>query len=143
MEFLLARGANADYANDFGKTPLFYAIELGQPRLVELLLDHGADINHAYKSAEQLQPPLAEELPANAAASLAANPCAYDIAHSKRTPLMHAAQHGNVKMLALLVRKGARLEDVDDQGWNALDYAILDHRLANAAFLRSLGLRPH
>lgn len=143
VEFLLQRGADADYANDFGKTPLFYAIELGQPRLVELLLNHGADINHTYKSAEQLRLPLAEELPANAAARLEANPCAYDIVSAKRTPLMHAAQHGSVKILALLVRKGARLEDVDGKGWNALDYAILDHRLANAAFLRSLGLRPH
>ncbi len=143
VKLLLERGADADHANDFGKTPLFYAIELGQSQLVELLLDHGADVNHAYKSAAQLQLPLGEELSANAAARLDANPCAYDIGRSKRTPLMHAAQHGGVRMLALLVKRGARLGDVDDQGSNALDYAILDHRRANADFLRSLGLRPH
>ena len=54
---------------------------------------------------------------------------------------MHAAQHGGVRMLALLVKRGARLGDVDDRGLNALDYAVVNHRSANAAFLRSLGMR--
>jgi hypothetical protein len=138
VEFLLARGADADYANDFGKTPLFYAIELGRPRLVKLLLDHGADVNHAYKAGVEPQFPMGLRVPANAA-RLKANPCAYDLIGFKRTPLMHAAQHGSVEILELLVKRGARLEDMDERGNNALNYA----RPANAAFLRSLGLRPH
>lgn len=137
VEFLLERGADANYANDFGKTPLFYAIELGQPRLVELLLDHGADVNHPYKSGVRSEAwPLSLNEPAGSA-RLKADPCAYDLAGFQRTPLMHAARHGNVRILTLLVERGARLEDVDESGENALSYA----RKANAPFLRSLGLR--
>ena len=56
VKWLLDRGARVDAANGFGKTPLFYAIEMGDRRLVTLLLDHGADVNHRYKKAEQLEP---------------------------------------------------------------------------------------
>jgi hypothetical protein len=139
VEFLLERGADADYANDFGKTPLFYAIELGQPRLVELLLDHGAEVNHPYKSGVKSEWwPMSLKEPASSA-RLKTDPCAYDLGSFQRTPLMHAARHGNVRILSLLIERGARIEDVDESGANALNYA----RPANAAFLRSLGLRPH
>jgi hypothetical protein len=136
VRFLLERGADADYANDFGKTPLFYAIELGQPRLVELLLDHGAGVNHRYERGQEPEWPFGLKEPANAM-RLKTDPCAYDIVGFQRTPLMHAAKHGDAAMLALLVRRGARIDDVDEGGENALDYA----RPANAPFLRSLGLR--
>jgi hypothetical protein len=133
VRFLLEHGAEVDYANGFGKTPLFYAVELGDRRLVELLLDHGADVNHPYKSAAELGP-------AVNSLGLQCREQSY-ISNSKRTPLMHAAQHGDVKMLALLLQRGARLEDVDQRGASALDYA--SRRPANAAFLRSLGMSPH
>jgi hypothetical protein len=132
VAFLLEHGAEADYANGFGKTPLFYAIALGDRRLVELLLDHGADVNHPYKSAAELGP-------AVDSLGLQCREQPY-ISNSRRTPLMHAAQHGDVKMLALLLQRGARLEDVDESGSNAIDYAA--RRPANAAFLRSLGMTP-
>ncbi|HEV7505905.1 MAG TPA: ankyrin repeat domain-containing protein [Thermoanaerobaculia bacterium] len=132
VRFLLEHGAEADYANSFGKTPLFYAIELGDRQLVELLLDHGADVNHPYKSAAEIGPAV------DALGGQCREP-SY-IVNSKRTPLMHAAQHGDVKMLALLYQRGVRLEDVDENGLNAQDYAA--HRPANSAFLSSLGLRP-
>jgi len=51
---------------------------------------------------------------------------------------MHAAKRSGVAMLALLLRRGARLDDVDQEGESALAYA---RRPANAAYLRSLGLR--
>ena len=127
--WLLDRGAAVDAANGFGKTPLFYAIGMGDRRLVTLLLDHGADVNHRYKRA---------------AADADTSRCGerHFIRHPERTPLMHAAQHSEVAMLKLLLARGARLADVDGAGFNALDYAILGQRPANVAFLTSLGLRP-
>jgi len=56
---------------------------------------------------------------------------------------MHAAQHADVAMLKLLLARGARLDALDGMGFNALDYARLGHRPANAALLAGLGLRPH
>ncbi len=136
VKLLLDRGAAVDYANGFGKTPLFYAVGQNDRALAELLLDRGADVNHPYKSAVELQPPPDEF----------GNPiCGEypDLRHYGRTPLMHAAQHANVAMLKLLLARGARLAEVDGMGFNALDYARLGHRPANAAFLSGLGLQSH
>ena len=136
VKLLLDRGAAVDYANGFGKTSLFYAVGQNDRALAELLLDHGADVNHPYKSAAELQPPPDEY----------GNPiCGEypDLLHYGRTPLMHAAQHADVAMLKLLLARGARLADVDGAGFNALDFASMGHRFANVVFLKSLGLRVH
>ncbi|HWV09265.1 MAG TPA: ankyrin repeat domain-containing protein [Pseudomonas sp.] len=124
LHLLLSRGAAVDYANSFGKTALFYAIENSDLSTLGTLLEHGANPNHAYKNAEALR---------------ALQCVTIDIKHSARTPLMHAAQHGDVAVLTLLLSKGARLTDVDDLGWNALDYATENEQLANAEYLRSVG----
>lgn len=123
VELLLSNGAAVDYANGFGKTPLFYAIENGDKAMVSLLLKHGANPNHPYKSTQQL-----EDLK-----------CEYEIQHTSRTPLMHAAQHSDTTMLALLVDNGARLDAVDGLGWKAEDYATRNNRPENAVFLSSRG----
>jgi ribosomal protein S6 len=127
VKLLLTKGASINYANGFGKTPLFYAVEKNQHALAEFLIRHSANPNHAYKSADELME----------------NACAYNIVHSRRTPLMHAAQHADVEMLKLLIKHGARLQDVDDQGFNALDYAMKNQQTSNIKFLRSLGVRPN
>lgn len=127
LELLLSRGASVDYANSFGKTALFYAIESGDRQTVAALLEHGANPNHAYKNADEL-----ERLQC----------ITHNIRHSSRTPLMHAAQHSDPAMLTLLLDKGARLNDVDGLGWDALDYAMENQQQANAEFLRSKGATP-
>ena len=43
--FLLEHGANADQADQYGMTPLHYAVEMRKPALLEALLAHGADPN--------------------------------------------------------------------------------------------------
>jgi hypothetical protein len=133
VRWLLDRGARVDAANSFGKTPLFYAIEMGDRRLATLLLEHGADVNHRYKKAAELAPD----------ADFFGCGEHHFIHHPERTPLMHAAQHADLAMLKLLLARGARLEGVDGMGFNALDYARMGNRPANAAFLAALGLRPH
>lgn len=127
VALLLDKGASVNYTNGFGKTPLFYVVENQDYDMAALLLRRGANPNQAYKSE----------------AELAVDQCAYNITHARRTVLMHAAQHGNVKMMKLLVAHGARLADQDDMGFNALDYAILHRKTANLAYLRSLGGKPN
>ena len=124
VRFLLDRGAKIDYQNGFGKTALFYAIGLNDHKLVELLLDRGADVNHRYALVTKKD----------------AFDCAYNIEHTARTPLMHAAQHADVSMLKLLVRRGARLHEVDGMGYNATAYALNADRPSNSTHLKSLGL---
>ncbi len=120
VRFLLERGADVNYKNGFGKTALFYAIAFNDHRLVELLLEEGASVNHQYRN------PAKDEFD-----------CGYQI-RSGRTPLMHAAQHADVAMLKLLLRRGARPRDVDADGDNAAAYALRHERHENAAYLESL-----
>ena len=43
--FLLDHGADPHQADQFGMTPLHYAVEMGKPSLLRVLLAHGADPN--------------------------------------------------------------------------------------------------
>src|SRR5260221_521404 len=124
VRFLLGRGAAVDYQNGFGKTPLFYAIGFNDHKLVGLLLDQGAYIEHRY-SIDRKKPD---------------SDCTYNIAHTARTPLMHAAQHADPAMLELLLKRGASLNNVDGVGHNATDYALQSKQEKNTAYLKSRGL---
>ncbi|MGM3277387.1 ankyrin repeat domain-containing protein [Ralstonia sp. 24A2] len=127
LAYLLGKGAPVNAANDFGKTALFYAIDANNHDTAGMLLQAGADVNQAYKSAKELRPGDDE--------------CVYpNLRHTRRTPLMHAAQHGDVEMIKLLLQAGARLDAADDLGYNALDYAALGSNKDNARYLKSLGL---
>jgi hypothetical protein len=130
IQLLLNKGAAIDYVNGFGKTALFYAIENNTHSIVKYLLQKGANPNHPYKSKAELKKEDVFE-------------CKYQIEHTKRTPLMHAAHHSDIKMLKLLLKYGTRLNDLDELGFNALDYAILFKQPKNAQFLRSKGLKPN
>lgn len=127
LKLLLQHHVPVDAQNAFGKTALFYAIQYNEGRSVRLLLAHGADVNHAYKTAKELR--------SNG------DQCSYPtIAHTGRTPLMHAAQINNVAMLKLLVKHGADIHADDDLHYNALDYAFMGKNKKNEVYLKSLGL---
>lgn len=125
LRLLLANGAPVDAANEFGKTSLFYAIGFNAHDAAEILLINGANVNHSYLSEKELRPD--------------ADQCFYpNLKHTKRTPLMHAAQNSDVKMLNLLIHNGAQLTDKDELGLNAFDYAVMGKKDENAAYLSSL-----
>jgi uncharacterized protein len=127
LEYLLQQAYPVDHANEFGKTALFYAIGESRHKMVQLLLAHGADVNHAYKSARELRPD--------------GNECTYpDLRHTRRTPLMHAAQNSDLAMVKLLVEAHANTTATDELGFNALDYAAVGKNKAAEAFLISMGM---
>jgi uncharacterized protein YecT (DUF1311 family) len=129
LAYLLQKKVPVDTANDFGKTALFYAIGAGRHSAVDLLLRHKANVNHTYKSAKELRPSDDE--------------CIYPgLRHTRRSPLMHAAQNSDVRMLQILLQTGARLDARDDLGYNAHDYALMGKNTDNARYLASLGLEP-
>lgn len=127
LEYLLDKKTPVNAANGFGKTALFYAIGSNEHAAVRALLRYGANVNQSYKSNKELRPDDDECI-------------YYGITHTRRTPLMHAAQHSDVEMLKLLLESGAILDSADDQGFNALDYAELVKNKENESFLKSKGL---
>jgi len=129
VELLLNNGEPVDYTNSFGKTPLYYAIQLNKHELVTTLLHRGADVNHTYKSVKELNPNNWS--------------CEADtyIKHTKRTPLMHAAQHSDIEMIKLLLKSGARLNDIDEIGFTAYDYSVMGNKQENTVYLKSVGAK--
>jgi len=118
---LLQSGFDPNHQNEFGKTPLYYAIDFNHLEAVKLLLSSGADINHGYQEADQRD--------------VGWNWGCTSIEHWNRSPLMHAAQHADVTMLELLLAAGADINARDSLGKTALDYAKENDRAENAEYL--------
>ena len=133
IQFLLEQGADVNYRNSFGKTVLYYAIELDDIELVKILLENGANINNTYIDAKTKN-----EIAWSDKFPFYQSLCS--LKHTKRTPLMHAAQHASVDMLQFLISQGAKKDAVDEIGYNILDYAYMEKKEKNIAYLKSIGL---
>ncbi|EPP0459024.1 ankyrin repeat domain-containing protein [Campylobacter coli] len=137
-KFLLELGLNVNSANTFGKTPLFYAIEFKRKDIVSLLLEYGTDVNKKYiNDNEKLA--LSANIGGNTPYFITF--CALE--HTSKNVLMHATAYGDVEILKMLVAKGADINEIDDLGFNALDFALAANQKDNANYLQSLGLKPN
>lgn len=87
------------------------------------MIDSKADVNHPYKKKADWQ----------------GSYCG--LSHTMRTPLMHAAQHADQEIIKLLLERGAKLDSLDELGFNAADYAVMGQKTDNLAYLESVGLR--
>lgn len=130
--FLLSKQPNVNYENNFGKTALFYAIAYNDHKLVELLLNHKADVNHHYFSKEKL-----DQIDYGIGEGFVR------INRSLRTPLMHAAQHSDVKMMSLLIDRGADINAQDENNATIADYAKGSNKKENLEFAHSLGVNEN
>ncbi|HEX3187412.1 MAG TPA: ankyrin repeat domain-containing protein [Pyrinomonadaceae bacterium] len=117
--------ANA-YSPD-GFTPLGFAVFFAQPRIVEALLNTGADVNLPSRESMKVTPL------ASAAAAKQTEIARLLIAHganvnaraaSGHIPLHEAAGNGNVEMVKLLIENGADVNARTDDGKTPLDFAI-------------------
>jgi len=117
--------ANA-YSPD-GFTPLGFAVFFAQPRIVEALLNTGADVNLPSRESMKVTPL------ASAAAAKQTEIARLLIAHganvnaraaSGHIPLHEAAGNGNVELVTLLIENGADVNARTDDGKTPLDFAI-------------------
>ena len=53
--YFLQSGANSNQQDPYGKTPLFYAIQYDALESAKVLIEIGADVDHALKSNEELE----------------------------------------------------------------------------------------
>jgi ankyrin repeat protein len=124
-QLLLSHGASVDLKSSRGTTALRLASRCGQPECVKLLLEHGADVNIRSGEAKYfaLMDAVQEtgENNIQCARILLENGALIDLAkRDGTTPLMSAADHGDIGMTKLLLEKGAATETKGIFGWTAL-----------------------
>lgn len=125
---LLDEGADPNRTGEFGETALINASRFGQSQVVDQLLEHHAEVN-------------ARDSSDNTALQASAKNCAWRIgekliAHGAdvnwfnsegKTPLITAAENGCADLVQAILRvRGVRLDQKDNSGSTALDYALTE-----------------
>ncbi|PSM52637.1 ankyrin domain-containing protein [Campylobacter blaseri] len=136
VTYLINKGANINYKNSFGKTPLFDAVELNNIELVNFLIDNGANVNSKIISNNEkmgIVSTIGDYTPFGLCG----------LAHTSKSLLMHAAKYSNLEIVKKLIELGARIDDVDDLGFNAADFAIMNDDKSILTYLHNIGLKEN
>jgi ankyrin repeat protein len=113
---LLDNGLNPDLNDQYGKTPLYYAVSFNEARTVGLLLAYHADPNARVIRTES-------EFPT--------------------TPLQYAASMGNLRIVSMLIEAGARPNAQGPSGHTALQFAARAIHLDVIRYLLERGADLH
>jgi uncharacterized protein len=125
-----------------GFTPLHFAAFFGQPEAVEILVEHGADLEAPARNGEFAR---AARPLHSAAAAREREVCATLLEHGADpnarqhggfTPLLEAAQHGDSELAELLLARGADPSLALEDGRSAADLAAEAGATALAERLR-------
>ena len=145
VDVLLAAGADAHAAQRSGLTPLMVASRTGSVDVVRVLLEHGADVNAA--TAEQGATALmwAVAAPHRAIVSALLESGADVEASTTKgmTPLLTAAQQGDIETARLLLAAGADVNRPGADGTYPLPFAVVDGHDDFALFLLENGADPN
>ena len=145
VQWLLAAGAAADLAQGNGLTPLMVAARTGNVDIVHALLDHGADADAATAElgATALMWAVAAPHRPIVEALLAAGADVHVSTAKGMTPLLTAAQHGDIETARLLLAAGADVDQPGADGTYPLPFAIIDGHDDFALFLLEEGADPN
>ena len=135
VKSLLARGAevNAKEAKK-GQTALMWAVQKKHSEVARLLIERGADI-HARSKGDFVE---ARFLPAGRASKADAQPTATGF-----TPLLFAAQQGDVASARILLAAGADVNESTQETGSALVVAAASGHEAFALFMLEQGANPN
>lgn len=134
ISFLLNKGANVNFKNERGATPLNVACDRIALDAIQLLIDGGADVNTRTNRGNTPLSCAASGKGCTLVNTFAFN-TTYDFTNVAEilldngadvnllNPLLIAARAGNVKMVQLLLAKGANINATDAEGRNVLQIA--------------------
>ncbi|HLJ55892.1 MAG TPA: ankyrin repeat domain-containing protein [Chthonomonadaceae bacterium] len=144
MRLLMRYGANADFRDANGETPLMRAAEYSNPATLRLLLDHGARVNVHPTGGDTmrwsaLMFAAAEGNDENVDCLLQHGANTEFVDEEGETALMLAVLNGNDAAVQDLLEGGAKIDAIDKHGQTALDYA--DGNTPVIALLKRWGAR--
>ena len=142
---LLAAGADPNVAQTNGLTPLMTAARTGSLAVVEALLAHGADVDAATAATHEtaLMWAVAE---GHRDVVRALIDVGADVRPNRRqafSPLIAAAQNGDIETAEMLLAAGAGVDDTGSDGAHPLAYAVIVGQSAFAHFLLERGADPN
>jgi ankyrin repeat protein len=144
MRRVIAGGAQIDWVDYDGWTPLFWAVFADRVDAAKLLLEKGANVNHKDKSGRTALYWAALRLPPDIIDVLLSHGAVLNVKEQRRgwTPLMRAARSGNEGAVKILLAKGADPNMKDRRGYTALRLAALYRKEDVAEMLLAGGAVP-
>ncbi len=138
---LIDQGVAMDVPGDNGETPLILAILGGQPAVVDLLIERGADIRARNSGGFTALHAAAYVGDADTASKLLGTGANVNDQENKAgvTPLSVAAEQGHVEMTRVLVEHGADLEAGERNGYTPLSRALWRDRKEMVSLLQQFG----
>ncbi len=148
VKYLLSKGANSVLANANGDLPLARAVDMGDRKMVETMLDAGARINAA-ASATALQRAAFNGHVDLVKLLLSRGASVHKRSKFRGTAVMTAVYNAKVaeavqiEILSLLIARGARVNDACSEGDTPIMNAAQDGRLEVVRYLVSRGADIH
>lgn len=138
---LLQNGANPNFEDEFGVTPLMNAALRGNMRSAVLLLDAGARVDEDGRNGCTSLTWAARNGQTRMIDLLLDRGADIDRRDLGRlTPLIRAAWNGQQEAVALLIKRGADVSAEDNFGNTALTYALANEFLPIVTLLREAGV---
>jgi ankyrin repeat protein len=124
VHLLLENGVPINCYDDHGKTALMLAAESQHPAIIKTLINAGADINVHINQTPLLIYAIEHDWTTIVDLLLEKNVDPQFAVMNNRadflTPILIAAEKGNLAIIMNLMSKGARTDSVNNQGWNPL-----------------------
>lgn len=140
FDWVLSLGGNANEEDNTGMNILMYCCQVGEPRLVESMINRGCDINsYAFDDSSPIH--ISAQYGHYECLEMLLNASA-DINHENDdgwTALIFAAIGGHYDCVKLLIDKGADLDIADADGFTALNFAEEGQHFEVAKLIRDSG----
>ena len=145
VDKLLSAGANPNLPQIGGLTALMIAAHTGNVQIVRSLLARGAEVQAATKETRNtaLMWAVSDHFPEIVKALLDAHADVHASTTNGLTPLLYAAQNGDIPTAQALIAAGVNVNEAGSDGTRPLPYAILRGRGEFALFLLDQGADPN